>query len=519
MILIVLDGFGIAENTSVSAIAKAKIPIIADLFRKFPWTPLNASSEDVGLPEGQMGNSEVGHMNIGAGRVVYQDITRISLAIRSGEFFKNPALLGAVEHAKKKPSSLHLIGLFSDGGVHSHLQHLIALLDLAKRNGLHSVFVHALTDGRDTPPESGVEYMRQFLRKSAELGVGTIATIMGRYYGMDRDSRWDRTEKAYRAMTEGVGKSSEDPISAIEASYKEGVTDEFIMPIVIQRHGAPVATIQDGDAIVFYNFRGDRTRQLTRALIMDDFGHFPRWKLEIHYVSITHYHADFRVPIAFPPSFLANTLGEIVSRLGWKQLRIAETEKYAHVTYFFGGGNEAPFPGEDRVLIPSPRGVPTYDQKPEMSAREVTDRVVEEIKSGKYELIVLNYANADMVGHSGVMNATIKAVEVLDECLRKVVATSREKGYVVIITADHGNADKMIDDEGGPHTAHTTNLVPFILVKDDFGGELKSQGRLANIAPTILDLMGVDVPPEMEGKSLLDASQVSESTMRMLKEP
>lgn len=514
VILIVLDGFGIAENPSFSAITNAKTPFIDELFKDYPWTTLKASSEEVGLPEGQMGNSEVGHMNIGAGRVVYQDITRINLAIRYGETFKNPTLLGAVEHAKKKSSLLHLIGLFSDGGVHSHLSHLYALLELAMRNGLQSVYVHALTDGRDTPPERGARYMREFLEKSAEFGVGKIATIMGRYYGMDRDNRWDRTEKAYRAMTEGAGNPSDDPVAAIEASYKERVTDEFIRPIVIQSNGAPVARIQDGDAVIFFNFRADRTRQLTRALIMDDFSHFPRRKPDIHFVSMTHYHNDFHVPIAFPPSFLTHTLGEIVSSFGWKQLRIAETEKYAHVTFFFGGGNETPFPGEDRDLIPSPRGVPTYDLKPEMSAREVTDRVVEEIKSGKYEFIVLNYANADMVGHSGVMEATVRAVEVLDECLRRVVSGAKREGYVPIITADHGNADKMVDDDGGPHTAHTTNLVPFILVKDDFKGELKSDGRLAEIAPTILDLMGVEAPPEMEGKSLLESQQVSEAPQK-----
>ncbi len=516
VILIVLDGFAIGENPSTSAIAKANTPFIDELYRKYPWVTLNASGEGVGLPEGQMGNSEVGHMNIGAGRVVYQDITRISLSIRKGEFYKNPSLLGAIEHSKRRSSSLHLIGLFSDGGVHSHLDHLYALLDLANRNDLRRVFVHALTDGRDTPPESGVEFMLQFLRRSTEIGVGSIATIMGRYYGMDRDSRWQRTEMAYRAVTEGVGKRVEDPVAAIQASYQEGVTDEFIKPIVMQAEGAPIATIQDGDAVIFYNFRADRTRQLTRALIMDDFDHFSRRKLDLHFVSMTHYHDDFHVPIAYPPTFLTNTLGEVVSNLGWKQLRIAETEKYAHVTFFFSGGTETPFPGEHRVLIPSPRGVPTYDKKPEMSAHEVTERVIQEIKSGKYEFIILNYANADMVGHSGVMEATIRAVEVLDECLRKVVEAASDQGYVPIVTADHGNADKMIDDDGGPHTAHTKNPVPFILVKDGVEGKLRSGGRLAEIAPTILDLMDVQLPPEMEGVPLLESSEVSGNTSKKM---
>ena len=503
LILVVLDGFGIGTDPSVSAIAKARTPFLDSLFKQFPSTTLNASSEDVGLPEGQMGNSEVGHMNIGAGRVVYQDITRINRSIRSGDFFKNPALIGAVGHAKQKSSALHLIGLFSDGGVHSHLNHLYALLELSTRYGLQSVYLHALTDGRDTPPEAGVRYLRQFAKKSNEVGCGAIATIVGRYYAMDRDSRWDRTEKAYRAMTEGKGTLSEDPVRAVEESYREGVTDEFIKPVVIQRNGKPVATIQDRDAVIFYNFRADRTRQLTRALIMGEFGHFSRRKLDIHFVSMTKYHDDFPVPVAFPPTHLTNTLGEIVSNLGWKQLRIAETEKYAHVTFFFGGGRETPFPGEDRVLVPSPRGVATYDQKPEMSAPEVTDRVVEQIENKKYEFIVLNYANADMVGHSGNMAATVRAVEVLDECLRRVVAAARGKGYVVLITADHGNADKMVDDDGGPHTAHTTNLVPFLFIKEDYHGGLKQEGRLADIAPTVLGLMGIDVPAEMEGSSLL----------------
>jgi len=460
-----------------------------------------------------MGNSEVGHMNIGAGRVVYQEITRINRAIRSGDFFQNPAFLLAAENAKRRGSGLHLMGLVSDGGVHSHIDHLFALLEFAVRQELQKVYVHAFLDGRDTPPEAGVGYLQQLQKKMSELGVGELATIMGRYYAMDRDNRWDRTEKAYRAITEGIGLRWKDPIEAVRASYDKGITDEFVLPIVIEKGRKPVATVRDGDSVIHFNFRTDRPRQLTRAFIMDDFDKFSRRKLDIVYVTMTPYHDDFTCPAAFTTMDLSKTLGELVSVMGWKQLRLAETEKYAHVTFFFSGGREDPFPGEDRILVPSPRGVATYDQKPEMSAYEVTEKALQSLSSKQYALIVMNYANADMVGHSGVMAAAIRAVEVVDECLSKVVPAAREAGYTVLITADHGNADKMIDDDGGPHTAHTANVVPFILVADKDIGNLRPHGKLADIAPTICELMGIEIPPEMDGESLLERAEVATSRL------
>lgn len=509
VLLIILDGFGIGTDDRVSAIALAKKPLIDSLLKQHKSIVLNASNEDVGLPEGQMGNSEVGHMNIGAGRIVYQEITRIERAIRSREFFKNPAFLLAAENARQKNSSLHLMGLVSDGGVHSHISHLFALLEFANAQGLQRVYVHAFLDGRDTPPDSGVEYLRQLKEKCEQIGIGEIATIMGRYYAMDRDSRWERTEKAYRALTEGTGIRWTDPIEGVKASYNNGVTDEFVVAMVIERGGEPVAVVRDGDSVIFFNFRTDRTRQLTRALIMDDFDKFQRRKLDLTFVTMTPYHDDFACPTAFKTTDLSKTLGELVSNLGWKQLRLAETEKYAHVTFFFSGGREEVFPGEDRILVPSPRGVPTYDLKPEMSAYEVTENALRAVKSEDYALIVMNYANADMVGHSGNMGATIKAVQVVDDCLSKVIPDASDAGYTILITADHGNADKMIDDGGGPHTAHTSNLVPFILVSDEIKGGLRSSGKLADIAPTICELMGIEIPPEMDGESLLEPIEIS----------
>jgi len=456
-----------------------------------------------------MGNSEVGHMNIGAGRIVYQEITRINRAIRSGEFFRNPAFLIAAENARKNNSALHFIGLVSDGGVHSHITHLFALLRFAKEQGIQRVFVHALLDGRDTPPESGAGYLEQLKEQCAREGTGQIATVMGRYYGMDRDNRWERTEKAYRALTEGAGNRWADPIDGVKASYKNGVTDEFVLPIVVVREDHPVGLIGGNDSVIFFNFRTDRTRQLTRAFIMDDFDKFQRRKLSLTFVTMTPYHNDFTCPTAFQTMDLTKTLGELVSSKGWRQLRLAETEKYAHVTFFFSGGREVPFEGEDRILVPSPRGVATYDQKPEMSAYEVTENALRSLRSKVYSLIVMNYANADMVGHSGNMAAAIKAVEVVDECLSKVVPTAMEAGYTVLITADHGNADKMVDDDGGPHTAHTSNLVPFILVDDEIKNSLRPNGKLADIAPTICELMGLEIPPEMDGESLLEPVKVT----------
>jgi 2,3-bisphosphoglycerate-independent phosphoglycerate mutase len=503
LILIILDGFGLGPNPKVDAIAQAKKPYIDLLFKKYPWTKVSGSGEDVGLPDGQMGNSEVGHMNIGAGRVVYQEITRINRSIRMGDFFEKPAFLGAIDQVKKNNSALHFIGLVSDGGVHSLNTHLYALLELAKRNNLTKVYVHAILDGRDTPPENGVLYLKQLQNKMKELGVGKIATVSGRYYTMDRDTRWDRTEKAYRALTDGTGEKATDPIEAVKASYAKGLGDEFVLPVIIEENGKPVALVKDGDAMVFFNFRTDRTRQLTRAFIDDAFDKFPRKKLNIYFSTMTLYHEDFKCPVAFPPTMLTKTLGEIISNLGLKQFHLAETEKYAHVTFFFNGGREEPYPGEDRALVPSPRGVATYDLKPEMSALEVTEKAVEAISSQKYSFIIMNYANCDMVGHSGKMDAAIKAVETINECLGKIVPTAQKNGYVALITADHGNAEQMVDENGEPHTAHTTNLVPFIVVEEGFNGKLRERGILADIAPTVLKIMGIPQPPEMEGKSLI----------------
>ncbi len=503
VLLVILDGFGLGSDPSVDAIAQSKKPAIDLLFRSWPWTSINASNEDVGLPAGQMGNSEVGHMNIGAGRVVYQDITRINRSIRMGDFFEKPAFLGAIERVKQRGSSLHLIGLLSDGGVHSLNTHLYALLELARQQGVNRVYIHALLDGRDTPPESGAGYIRELVQKEQELGVGEIATVAGRYYGMDRDNRWDRTEKEYRAITEGVGLRAADPAAAVEESYANGITDEFVLPIVVTPPGVPPRVVSDGDAVIFFNFRADRTRQLTRALIEDGFSQFTRRKLDLYFATMTQYRDDFNCPVAFPPTFLRHTLGEIISDAGLRQLHLAETEKYAHVTFFFNGGREEPFPGEERVLIPSARGVATYDQKPEMSAYGITEKAVEALESGLYAFIVMNYANADMVGHSGKMPATIRAVEVVDDCLSRVIPAALSRGYAAVITADHGNADKMADEEGRPLTSHTTNPVPLIIAGDGGKEGLRSGGRLADIAPTILQIMGFPVPEDMDGVTLL----------------
>lgn len=504
ILLIILDGFGIGKNPEVDAIAKANKPYIDSLLKTYPWTAISASGEDVGLPIGQMGNSEVGHMNIGAGRIVYQEITRIDRSIRLGDFFTNHTFIASIENVKKNNSALHLIGLLSDGGVHSMNTHLYALLELAKRKGIEKVFVHALLDGRDTPPDSGIKYIKELQDKIKEIGIGNIATVMGRYYGMDRDNRWDRTEKAYRAITEGIGVNASDVIDAIAKSYKQKVMDEFVLPIVIHKDNSPIGKVQDTDSVIFFNFRSDRARQLTRVFIDDGFDKLNRRKLDINFSSMTQYDEEFKYPIAFPSQYLTKTLGEIVSELGMKQLRIAETEKYAHVTFFFSGGREEPFKGEDRILIPSPRDVATYNLKPEMSAFQVTDKMLEVLDTRKYDLIVLNYANCDMVGHSGKMDAAIKAVEAIDKCLSKIIPAALKNEYIPIVTADHGNVDKMIDDDGGPHTAHTTNLVPFILIKDDFKGNMREGGKLADIAPTILELMKINKPKEMDGVEIIN---------------
>jgi 2,3-bisphosphoglycerate-independent phosphoglycerate mutase len=501
VLLVILDGYGLGTKPEADATHLAKKPFIDYLFKTYPWTSISASGEDVGLPDGQMGNSEVGHMNIGAGRVVYQEITRIDRSIRTGEFFQKKTFLDAIENVKRNNSSLHYIGLLSDGGVHSMNTHLYALLELAKRKDARNVYVHALLDGRDTPPESGAGYLEELKRKLREIGIGEIATVMGRYYGMDRDNRWDRTEKAYGALTRGEGITAQDPIEEVRKSYQQNVSDEFVVPAVIQKNGKPVAVVQDGDSVIFYNFRSDRARQLTRVFIDEKFDKFERKKLHCYFGTMTQYHEEFTCPVAFSPQFLTHTLGEIISDLGLTQMRLAETEKYAHVTFFFNGGKEEPFPGETRILVPSPRGVATYDQKPEMSADEVTSRGIEGIKSGKHNLIVINYANCDMVGHSGKMDAAIRAVEVVDDCLHELIPVALAEKYFVLITADHGNVDKMIDEDGKPFTAHTTNLVPFIMVKDGFHQSLLNGGKLSDIAPTILKIMDIPQPPEMDGIS------------------
>lgn len=472
------------------------------LTEEYPVTALECSGESVGLPEGQMGNSEVGHLNIGAGRVVYQELTRISREIRGGEFFTNDELTALLDNLHERKGALHLMGLLSDGGVHSHIEHLYALLRMAKQKGLARVYVHAFLDGRDVPPASAGIYIKDLQRKMAEIGIGDIATVSGRYYAMDRDKRWERTEKAYAALVCGEGETASSAADAIAASYARNETDEFVRPSVITQG----ATVQRGDGIIFFNFRPDRARQITRAFVDENFAGFTRrgGRLDISFVCMTQYDESIPAPVAFKPSYLTNTLGEIISRLGLKQLRIAETEKYAHVTFFFNGGKEKPFSGEERCLIPSQK-VATYDLVPEMSAYEVTDIVVERIRSQEFALIVLNYANGDMVGHTGVYEAAIKAVETVDLCIGRVVEAMRAVGGIVCITADHGNAEQMVDPATSePYTAHTTNKVPFILVSEAYKGrELKSTGVLADIAPTIMDLLQIEKPAEMTGQSLL----------------
>ncbi|QEY35753.1 2,3-bisphosphoglycerate-independent phosphoglycerate mutase [Caproiciproducens galactitolivorans] len=499
LILMILDGFGIGPESG-NAIKAANKPNIDRLFANNPLTQIGASGMDVGLPDGQMGNSEVGHTNIGAGRIVYQELTRITKSIEDGDFFENPALLSAVDNVLTHDGALHLIGLLSAGGVHSHNSHLYALLELAKRRGCKKVFVHALLDGRDVPPDSGKGYIEECEQKIKKIGVGKIATVMGRYYAMDRDNRWERVEKAYAAMVYGEGVQCADPVKAVEDSYKQNVTDEFVVPVVCAEN----AKIQPNDSVIFFNFRPDRARELTRTLVDPDFKGFERKKgfFPLTYVCMTQYDATMpNVEVAFKPQSLKNTFGEYISEKGLTQLRIAETEKYAHVTFFFNGGVETQYPGEDRVLIHSPK-VATYDLQPEMSAYEVTDALMERIKSGKYDVIILNFANCDMVGHTGVFSAAKAAVEAVDKCVGRIVHAITEMGGVALITADHGNADKMYEEDGSPFTAHTTNLVPFCVV--GYPCKLRSGGRLADIAPTMLKIMGLPQPPEMTGVSIIE---------------
>ena len=495
----ILDGFGIGKHDNTNAIFNAKKPNIDKLFSSNPITQIGASGMDVGLPDGQMGNSEVGHTNIGAGRIVYQELTRITKTINEDKLKDNEAIVGAMDSALKNGTALHLMGLLSSGGVHSHNTHLYGILKLAKQKGLDKVYIHAFLDGRDVPPSSAAEFVEECMKETEKIGVGKIATVMGRYYAMDRDNRWDRVEKAYAAMVYGEGVEADCPVCAVKNSYAQEVTDEFVVPAVIKGG----ATIKPNDSVIFYNFRPDRAREITRALVDPDFKGFERKNgfFPLNYVCMTQYDATMpNVEVAFKPQTLENTLGEYISNLGMEQLRIAETEKYAHVTFFFNGGVEKQYPGEDRILVKSP-AVATYDLQPEMSAYEVTDKLVPAIKSGKYDMIILNFANCDMVGHTGVFEAAVKAVEAVDTCVGKVIDAVKEMDGVALITADHGNADKMIDDDGEPFTAHTTNPVPFCVV--GYACELREGGRLADIAPTMLQIMNLPQPKEMDGKSLI----------------
>lgn len=503
--LIILDGFALRDETEGNAVAQANTPNFDRYWNQYPHATLKASGLAVGLPEGQMGNSEVGHMNIGAGRVVYQSLTKANLAIEDGSFFDNEVFNKAIQHVEDKDSALHLFGLLSDGGVHSHIKHLFALLEMAKKKGLKKVYVHAFMDGRDVGPTTGKTYVAQLEEKMKELGVGEIATLQGRYYAMDRDNRWERVEKSYRAMVNGQGETFSDALSALESSYATDVHDEFVLPTVMtQADGnTPVATVKDNDAVIFFNFRPDRAIQLSQVFTTDDFDGFDRgenFPKDLYFASLTKYSDTVNTHIAYPPTSLEKVLGEVVSDAGKKQLRIAETEKYPHVTFFFSGGREQEFEGETRVLINSPK-VATYDLQPEMSAYEVTDALLDEINKDEHDMIILNFANPDMVGHSGMLEPTIKAVETVDECLGKIVDLIHEKGGEAIITADHGNADMLIDEAGGPMTAHTTNPVPVILTKD--GVSLREDGVLGDLAPTMLQLLGVAQPAPMDGKSLI----------------
>ncbi|MCX7770705.1 MAG: 2,3-bisphosphoglycerate-independent phosphoglycerate mutase [Proteobacteria bacterium] len=502
--LIILDGWGINNSLKTkNAFRSANAPFIKSLFEKYPHSQLSASGEDVGLPDGQMGNSEVGHLNIGAGRIVYQDLTRISKEIKNGNFFKNPVLNKAFEIAKKHESKVHLMGLVSDGGVHSHIDHLKGLLELAKIKDFRNVVIHCFTDGRDTPPTNGIEYIKDLSNHLSNLGFGRIGVVSGRYYAMDRDKRWDRTKLAYDALTLGEAPYyAESAVEAVKMAYDRGETDEFIKPTIVKQDQD--IRITKKDVVIFFNFRADRARQLTKALTEEKFNDFER-KVQpdiSYYVTMTLYDELFKnVHIAFPPESLKNILGEVLSEHKIRQLRIAETEKYAHVTYFFNGGEEKAFPYEDRCLIPSPREVPTYDLKPEMSAYEVTDEVIKRLNSETYEFVVLNYANMDMVGHTGVFESAVKAVEALDNCLSRLIPAILEKNGTIFLTSDHGNAEQMTEEDGSPHTAHTTNPVPFIFISN--GSKLKVRnGILADIAPTILSFMGIKKPNEMTGVSL-----------------
>lgn len=502
VILIIMDGWGLGQVKNADAIQAANVPFVSSLYNRFPHTTLTTCGEDVGLPEGQMGNSEVGHLNLGAGRVVYQELQRINVAIREGLLANNTTLVETLAYARQNKKALHLLGLVSDGGVHSHINHLKAILDICKNAGIGEVYIHAFTDGRDTDPKSGLAFITE-LQQHTQKSTGKIATVSGRYYAMDRDNRWERVQLAYDALVKADGAVATTAIEAVEQAYAAGLTDEFIKPTVIQEKGLPVATIKDGDAILCFNFRTDRCREIVKVLSQTDMPEFGMQKLNnLYFTTITEYDSTFaNVHIIFQNDNLNNTLGEVLSAAGKKQIRIAETEKYPHVTFFFSGGREEKFEGESRILVPSPK-VATYDLQPEMSAPQLTDALVPEITAGHPDFVVLNYANADMVGHTGVFEAAIKAVETVDRCVEKVVTAALANDYTVLLTADHGNADFMINGDGSPNTAHTLNLVPFFVIDNNFKGEVK-KGKLGDVAPTILTLMGLPVPIEMTGNILV----------------
>lgn len=505
VVLMILDGYGLNNNCDHNAVCEARTPVIDQLMSQCPYVKGNASGLAVGLPDGQMGNSEVGHLNMGAGRIVYQELTRITKAISDGDFFTVPEFLQAVENCKKNNSALHMWGLVSDGGVHSHIGHIYGLLELAKKNGLEKVYVHCFLDGRDTPPASGKSYVEALEAKMKELGVGKVASVSGRYYAMDRDNRWDRVSRAYDALTKGEGNQAQSATAGIQASYDAEKNDEFVEPFVVTENGAPVAVVEDGDSVIFFNFRPDRARELTRAFCDDEFKGFEREKrLNLTYVCFTDYDETIKNKlVAFKKESIVNTFGQFLADHNMTQARIAETEKYAHVTFFFNGGVEEPNKGEDRILVPSPK-VATYDLQPEMSAPVVCDKLVEAVTSGKYDVIIVNFANPDMVGHTGIEDAAIKAIETVDACVGRTVDAVKEMNGVMFICADHGNAEQLLDYETGePFTAHTTNPVPFILVNADPSCKLREGGCLADIAPTLIELMGMEQPKEMTGKSLI----------------
>jgi 2,3-bisphosphoglycerate-independent phosphoglycerate mutase len=502
VILIIMDGWGLGKVPASDAIQHAKTPFVSSLYKAYPNTTLTTCGEAVGLPEGQMGNSEVGHLNLGAGRVVYQELQRINVAIRDGDFAKNPVLLNSIRFAKNGNKALHLLGLVSDGGVHSHINHLKAIIDVCKQEGLEKVFIHAITDGRDCDPKSGLDFMGE-LEQHLKKTTGRIATVNGRYYAMDRDNRWERIKLAYDAMVKGQGVQADSAEEAIRSSYNQNVTDEFIKPVVIQLNGSPVATISDGDSVICFNFRTDRCREITKALTQMDFPEQDMHALQLHYTTMTEYDSTFKnVDVIFETDNLENTMGQVLEQNGLKQVRIAETEKYPHVSFFFSGGREKPFEGESRIMIPSPK-VATYDLQPEMSAVEVTNAIVPEIQKGEASFICLNYANADMVGHTGIWPAAIKAVETVDSCVQRVVTAALENGYTVFLTADHGNADYMVNEDGTPNTAHTLNPVPFFIIDKEWKGPVKP-GKLGDLAPTMLHMMGLPIPPQMTGTLLAE---------------